>query len=144
MDERPQPLPAVEGRGPGAVRPPCVRGLGRSLAAIVVASGAYGFSAGLVHSSRLAIWNVAKVPLLILSTCAVCALAWIATVQFVTRKLDLRSVAELSSRTFADLSLLLASIAPVCAYLALTIETGATNFYEIVWHAVAPPAGVPR
>lgn len=108
--------------GPAGTRRAYLRELLIPLAVVVVASATYGFSAGLVHSVRLATWNLAKMPLLILSTCALCALAWFATAQFVTRALGLRAVAALSLSTFAELSMLLASLSPVCAYLALTIE----------------------
>jgi hypothetical protein len=94
----------------------------RAVLTIVLASAVYGFSIGSVHSLRIATWNLAKFPLLVLATSAVCALAYWAFALFVTRRLTFADVTALSLRTFADLSVLLASLAPVAYFLARTIE----------------------
>jgi hypothetical protein len=99
----------------------------RSLVTIVVASAVYGFSVGSVHSARLAVWNLAKFPLLILVTAAICAAAYFAFAVLVTRRLTFAGVTALSLRTFADLSVLLASLSPVSYFLALTIEQPTTD-----------------
>jgi hypothetical protein len=93
----------------------------RPILTILGASAVYGFSIGSVHSARLAAWNLAKFPLLIFLTCSICALAYFAFALLVTRRLTPRDVMDLSLRTFADLSVLLASLAPVSYFLARTI-----------------------
>lgn len=93
----------------------------KSVPTILVASAVYGFSIGSVHSVRLAAWNLAKFPLLIFSTCLICALAYFAFTLLITRRLTLADVTALSLRTFADLSVLLASLAPVSYFLARTL-----------------------
>jgi hypothetical protein len=93
----------------------------RSVLTIVAASAVYGFSIGSVHSLRLATWNLAKFPLLILATSVLCAFAYFAATLLVTRRLTLADVTVAALRTFADLSVLLASLAPVAYFLARTI-----------------------
>lgn len=94
----------------------------RSIATIAGASALYGFSVGSVHSARLAAWDLAKFPLLLLTTCAICALAYVAFAAVIARRLAPRDVMRAALQTFADLSVLLASLAPVCWFLATTIS----------------------
>jgi len=93
----------------------------RSILTILPAGALYGFSIGSVHSLRVATWNLAKFPLLFLATSVVCALAFFACTLPITRKLSFVEVMRTSLRTFADLSVLLASLAPVSYFLAKTV-----------------------
>ena len=93
----------------------------RACLTILAAAAVYGFSIGSLHSVRLAVWDLAKFPLLVFTTCAVCSLAWFACTLLVTRRLTFADVMGVSLRTFADLSALLASLAPVAYFLAKTV-----------------------
>lgn len=92
----------------------------RSAATILVAAAVYGWSIGWIHGARMAAWNLGKFPLLIFATTLICAPTYYAFTLLVTRKLTFVEVAALSLGTFADLSLLLASLAPVSFFLAKT------------------------
>ena len=93
-----------------------------SLLRIAGGSAIYGFAIGSVHSPKLATWNLAKFPLLIVITALVCGLAYYAFALVVSRRLTLGDVTAMSLRTFADISVLLASLAPVAYFLATTID----------------------
>lgn len=88
---------------------------------IALASAVYGFSVGSLHSVRLATWNLAKFPLLIFGTSLICAIGYYVFSQFITRRLRFREVVELALRTFRDVAVLLASLSPVCFFLAKTV-----------------------
>jgi len=92
----------------------------RRLAVTVLAAAIYGFSCGTVHGLGLATRNLVKFPLLILVTAATCSLGWYVFSVFLSRDLDFVRVQRLSTETFRDLSVLLASLAPVMAFLGLT------------------------
>lgn len=92
----------------------------RTLVTLVVGSAAYGFAIGSVHGVRVACWNLAKLPLLLLVTAAICAFAYFAFAVAVAPRMTLRDVTSLSLRTYADLAALLASFAPVSWFLAVT------------------------
>jgi hypothetical protein len=93
----------------------------RMIGAIVLGSAVYGFAIGSVHSNLFAARNLVKFPLLVLTTSAVCAVAYYAFSLLVTRRLSFREVQMLSLGTFRDIVMLLASLAPACLFLAHTI-----------------------
>lgn len=93
----------------------------RSLWAILAASAAYGFAVGCVHSPRLGTWNLLKFPALVLATACLCAPAYYLLASFIARRMSFLTVLGLAFRTFADTSLLLAALAPVSLFLALTL-----------------------
>jgi hypothetical protein len=93
----------------------------RSLLTILVAMAVYGFSAGSVHSLSRALGSLVKFPLLIYLTSALCALAWWVLARFLTSGLSFRATLGLALRTFADASIMLASLAPVNLFLGRTI-----------------------
>ena len=93
----------------------------RSLGTILVAMAIYGFSAGSVDSLRMALWTLAKFPLVIYLTSTLCALAWWVLARFLTSGLSFRATLGLALRTFADASVMLASLAPVNLFLGRTI-----------------------
>ncbi len=103
----------------------------RSVLTILWTSAAYGFAIGSVHSLRLAAWDVVKFPALILLTALICAFAFFACTLLVTRELTFADSLRVSLATFADLSTLLASLAPVSWFLALTIaQPTETSLHE--------------
>jgi hypothetical protein len=89
---------------------------------ICLASASYGVCVGSVHSLTFALRNLVKLPLLLLTTCTICALAYYVSGQFISRQLRLADVVHLALQTFRELSLLLASLCPACLFLALTIH----------------------
>jgi len=93
----------------------------RSLLTMLLGSAVYGFAVGSQHSFRLGEWNILKFPLLLLATSLLCTLAYYLLAQFITRRLSFGDVIRLAFRAFADTSLLLASLSPVCFFLARTI-----------------------
>lgn len=93
----------------------------RSLLAMMLGSAAYGFAIGSGHSFRLGEWNLLKFPMLLLATSLLCMPAYYLLAQFITRRLSFGDVVSLIFRAFADTSLLLASLAPVCFFLAQTV-----------------------
>jgi hypothetical protein len=95
--------------------------MARSLLIILVAMEIYGFSAGSVDSLRMALWTLAKFPLVIYLTSTLCALAWWVLARFLTSGLSFRATLGLALRTFADASVMLASLAPVNLFLGRTI-----------------------
>ncbi|MGC4114058.1 MAG: hypothetical protein QM765_05250 [Myxococcales bacterium] len=99
----------------------------RLAGAAVLASAAYGFSAGSVHSLKFALRNLVKFPLLLVLTCLVCSIAWFVCAQFVSRSFGFAEVQRLAARIFHDLAVLLASLSPACLLLALTLERPDAN-----------------
>ena len=92
----------------------------RSLAYILIGSALYGFAIGSSHSFRLGGRNVVKFPLLILATSLICSLAYYVLAKFISRRgsLSFADVIRLALRAFGDTSVLLASLSPVCFFLA--------------------------
>jgi hypothetical protein len=82
----------------------------------------YGFAIGSLHGWRQACRNLLKLPLLILATSALCALAYTMTAQFIARRLRFRAVSRLALTTYRDVAVLLASLGPVSFFLARTVE----------------------
>jgi hypothetical protein len=93
----------------------------RSLLTLLLGAAAYGFAIGSAHSFRQGEWNLLKFPLLLVATCLLCAPAYYLLAQFIARGLSFGAVLRLVFRAFADASLLLASLAPACFFLAQTI-----------------------
>jgi hypothetical protein len=94
----------------------------RLLAETVLFSAVYGFSIGRVHSLNFALRNLVKFPALILVTGVFCSLGYFVFSKLIARGLSFDDVQQLSLRTFRDISLMLASLAPVSWFLALTIK----------------------
>jgi hypothetical protein len=94
----------------------------RHLAVLIGCSAAYGLSVGLAHSWLAALRNVVKVPLLLLITAAVCALAYHVIASFAGAGLKFAAVQQMSLLLFRDVSVLLASLAPVGLFLSLALE----------------------
>ena len=96
--------------------------LARLVITTVAASAVCGFAVGSVHSRLFAIRNLVKFPLLIMLTSAICAAAYYVSSVFIAPRLTFAEAEILSLRTFRDVSVLLASLAPVLYFLALTID----------------------
>lgn len=94
----------------------------RTVAILVVAAAAYGFSVGLAHDLLYAWRNLVKVPLLMLSTGGLCALAYFVVALFLGINRSFRRIQELSMNLFRDLTVLLASLVPVNLFLALMLR----------------------
>jgi len=96
--------------------------MARILAVLIGCSALYGFAMGAVHSLDFALRNLVKFPALILLTSAVCAVAYYLFTLLISRNLSFVEVQRFSLRTFRDISLLLASLAPVGLFLARTLR----------------------
>jgi hypothetical protein len=96
--------------------------MNRALGTMIGASATYGFSIGAVHSWLYATRNLLKFPLLLLCTGAVCALAYFVLARFFGTPLSFRRVQGLVLEIFRDLAVLLASLAPVTLFLALSLQ----------------------
>jgi hypothetical protein len=93
--------------------------IGLSAAVVVLGSAAYGFTFGLWRSPLLACYVAIKLPLLLVTTTSlVMLLNWIVA-QLMASGLGFWQVAALTYRAMATASLVLASIAPVAAFLAI-------------------------
>jgi hypothetical protein len=93
----------------------------RALIASLGAS-AYGFAIGSVHSTKFAMRNLVKMPLLLGVTAGVCSLAYYVCARAMTRNLDFRAVQREAFSVFADSAILLGSLAPPMFFLAHAIE----------------------
>lgn len=94
----------------------------RQLLTLTGASAIYGFSIGAVHSLVFALRNLIKFPLLLLVTAIVCSLAYTLAARALCPSLGFRVVLRAVLAIFADTSVLLAAVAPVMLFLALTLE----------------------
>ena len=90
----------------------------RALPGLVAGSSAYGFTVGAAHSLLYARRNLVKLPLLLIATSLVCALAYFVVARFLCARLAPRQVGALVLGLFRDLSVLLASLAPANLLLA--------------------------
>jgi len=99
----------------------------RSIAAILIGSSVYGFAAGAGHSLRMSAWGAAKFLFLIVLTCLICVIAYYTLSLFITRALRFADVMRMSLGIFADISVLLASLAPVTYFLGHTGVEPATD-----------------
>ncbi len=94
----------------------------RSLAMLIGAAAIYGFAIGSAHSWLYAARNLVKFPLLLLTTAAICSLAYFVLARFLATRLPFWRVQELVLGVFRDLAVLLASLSPAVLFLALTYE----------------------
>ena len=94
----------------------------RSFATLVLAAAAYGFAIGAANSWLYACRNLVKFPLLILTTAAVCALSYFVLARFLGARLTFVVVQRVVLAIFRDASVLLASLAPLTFFLAMTCE----------------------
>lgn len=94
----------------------------RAVLRVALCAAAYGFTTGAVHSLRFALQNLVKLPLLMLVTASVCAICYYLLARWLARQLDARAVARAAFSIFHDLSVLLAALAPVTLFLALTVK----------------------
>jgi hypothetical protein len=92
------------------------------LAGPLVLAAAYGFAVGAVRSWRFATLNLVKFPLLILISVTVCAGAYFLVARVLAPSIASADVRRLALASYADLTRLLASLAPVALFLALTIR----------------------
>jgi hypothetical protein len=90
----------------------------RDLAALVLASGLYGFSIGSVHSLRFGLHDLLKFPLLIAVTGVVCGLGYFLLAGAVGVRLRFGEVQRLVLQLHRDSALLLAALCPVNLFLA--------------------------
>src|SRR5438034_346676 len=104
----------------------------RHVGTLLAASALYGFSIGCVHSLRFGLHNLLKFPLLFLVTGAACAVAYFLFARLVGGQAawTLRPFFGVRSIPGAETRFVLGSAPDY---------TGATNFYEAVWHLVRPP-----
>ncbi len=93
----------------------------RVLISLTLSSALYGFTIGSGHSWLYASRNLIKFPLLILTTAAICALAYFVLARFLAPRLSFRDVQKLVVLLFRDTSVLLASLSPVSFFLAMTM-----------------------
>ncbi len=89
---------------------------------LVIAPALYGFSVGLIRSPRTALFNLLKLPLLILTSTLVAALAYALVAKLLLREAPLREVRRLVLGCYGEIGTLLASLAPVCLFFALSFE----------------------
>lgn len=91
-------------------------------AALVTAlcAAAYGFALGSAHSELYAVRNLAKLPLLVLVTGVVCALAYFVIARGSGARLSFLDVQRATWRLFHDLAVILASLSPAVFFLART------------------------
>jgi hypothetical protein len=93
--------------------------MGLAAATVVLGSAAYGFTFGLWRSPLLACYVALKLPVLLVATTSlVMLLNWIVA-QLMASGLRFWQVAALTYRAMAAASLVLASLAPVSAFLAI-------------------------
>lgn len=104
----------------------------RDVAALLAASGVYGFSIGCVHSARFGLHNVIKFPLLFAITGAACAVAYFLWALLIGgARFGFVDVQRLAMRLYRDAALLLAALAPANLFLARTlVPPDATSLHE--------------
>lgn len=93
----------------------------RALATLTLASALYGFSVGSAHDLIYATRNLIKFPLLILTTAAVCTLAYYVFGRALSATLKLATIEALVIQLFRDLSVLLASLAVPNYFIAMIL-----------------------
>lgn len=106
---------------------------------LLAAAALYGFSAGAVRSWRYASLNLVKLPLLICICATTCAGAYFLVARLLAPSLTFADVRRLVLAGYADLAELLASLSPVCLFLALTIRAPAStvDLGEYPWFLAA-------
>lgn len=91
----------------------------------------YGYAIGTVHSTTYAIQNLLKFPALLVITAGVCAPGFMLCARLLTPQIDRRDLWALVHGLTADLATLLASLAVVSLFMAVTIERpGASGLGE--------------
>ena len=95
----------------------------RSLLTLIASAAAYGFSIGLSNSWLYANRNLAKFPLLILTTASVCSLLYHVLARFFGVRLSFLAVQRLVLAIFRDTALLLAALSPAICFLAATMPS---------------------
>lgn len=93
----------------------------RSLARLILGAALYGASAGMLYGPRQMARNLVKLPLLLVGTAIVCALAYHLAARWLTDRLAFREVQALVGRLYRDAAVLLASLATVNVLLALVL-----------------------
>lgn len=91
----------------------------RLLGGVILFSAGYGFSMGLIHGPTLAAFNAVKFPLYILVTTGVSSLGYWIFSLFLGVRLGFWQAQEFALGVYRDLALLLCSLAPAAAILAL-------------------------
>jgi hypothetical protein len=91
----------------------------------VLCGAVYGFAIGSGKSLLYAWRSAIKVPLLLLGTALVCSLAYHVVARFLAVDLSFAAVQRASWSLFRRVAELLASLAPVVLFLALTMQTPA-------------------
>lgn len=99
----------------------------RRICVLILSAAIYGFSIGYVHSLTFAVRNLAKFPLLMIVTALVCAPFYLILARFLSTGLSFGDVRKVVMGLMQDLSVLLASLSPICLFLALTIEKPVEN-----------------
>jgi hypothetical protein len=94
----------------------------KSLAALVVAAALYGFAIGAANSWTFAVRNLAKFPLLLLATAALCSVCYFALARFLSAPLGFVAVQRAVLAVFRDAAVLLASLSPVVFWLGRTMR----------------------
>jgi hypothetical protein len=94
----------------------------RSLLSLTASAAAYGFSIGISNSWVYAMRNLAKFPVLILSTAAICALLYHVLARFLDAHFNFLQVQRLVLGIFRDISRLLAALSPAVCFLGVTME----------------------
>ena len=118
------------------MRPSGLQPAGKALVGLVLSSAAYGFAIGSGHSWLYACRNLAKFPLLILATGAICALAYFVFARFLAPKLTFQDVQRLVIQLFRDTSVMLAGLSPVSFFLAMTMEYPFFQGLNVIFIAV--------
>jgi outer membrane protein TolC len=94
----------------------------RVLATIVLGSALYGYAVGSAHSELYALRNLVKMPLLLLGTGALCALADHVLARWLLPQVRPARVAYGVLQAYGDLAALLASLSPCVGLLALSMR----------------------
>jgi hypothetical protein len=106
----------------------------RRLLVLVVAAAIYGCSVGAAHDATYALRNLVKFPLLLAGTATICALAYFVIARGLGSRLPFGAIQALSFATYGDLAVLLASLAPVNAFLAISLrnsDDGGLGEYDL-------------
>jgi len=94
----------------------------RDVAILVLASAAFGFSIGSVHSTRFGLHDLLKFPLLFVLTGAACAVGYFLFARLVGGfPFGFVEIQRLAMRLYRDAALLLAALAPANWFLARTL-----------------------
>jgi len=103
-----------------ATRPPRL-GKVRAVSTTLLAAAVYGFSIGASKNLTYAWRSAIKVPLLLLGTGAICAVAWYVAAQFTGVRLSWAAVQRATFGQLRTLAVLLASLGPATAFLGQTM-----------------------